>query len=186
MANTDAPNGFRPVRHYLGAEVQTRKYFIASGLAENIGLNDAVKSTGTNKRVAKAAAGDTLRGVFAGVEYTDTNGSVIFSKNWVSGTNTLDSADAVALVYDDPFVLFEAQASGSFAEANIGLNADIIVAGPTNGVSESEVDSTTFTTAAAQVKIVDYVRDGRNEATTNAKLLVMINEHEFKGSTAGV
>lgn len=186
MANTDNPNGLRPVRHYLGAEVQTRPYRIASGLAANIGLNDPVKSTGTTKRVTVATAGDTIRGVFAGVQYTDTNGNVIFSKNWVSGTATKDSAEAVALVYDDPWILYEAQTDGAFAETNIGLNADLVFGTPVNGVSIVEVDNTTYTTAAAQVKIVDYVRDGINEATTNAKLLVLINEHEFKGSTAGV
>lgn len=187
MANPDAPNGLRPVRHYLGGEVQTRKYKIASGLAANIALNDPVINTGTNKRVTIAAAGNTLQGVFAGVQYTDTNGNIVFSKNWVSGTDTLDSVDADALVYDDPWIMYEAQVSGAFAEANIGLNADLLIAAPVNGISAVEVDSTTYTTAVAtQVKVVDYVRDGRNEATTNAKVLVLLNEQNFRAPSGGV
>lgn len=186
MANVDAPSGLIADRHLLGSEVRTNNYAIASGLAENIGLNAAVKSTGTGKRVSLAAAGDTLRGVFAGCQYQDVSGNVVFSKNWVSGTVTLNSADATALVYDDPWILFQTQASGAFTAADIGLNADLTTGAASNGVSTAEVDSTTFTTAAAQVKVYDYVRDDSNEVTTNAKLLVLLNEHEIKAQTAGV
>lgn len=187
MANIDSPNGLDAERHYGGAEVRTSEYRIASGLAENIGLGAAVKSTGTNKRISLAAPGDTLRGVFAGVHYIDTNGEPQFSKNWISGTLTLNGADAKALVYDDPMILFRVQASDAFAETNIGLNADLTTGtASSTGISTAEVDSTTFTTAAAQVKVIDYVRDDVNEVTTHAKLLVLINEHELKASTAGV
>lgn len=187
MANVDAPNGLEAVRSYLGGEVQTRQYYIASGLAENIGFNAPVKSTGTGKRIQLATPGDTLQGVFAGVNYTDVYGTPQFSKNWVSGTLTLNSADAQALVYDNPNILYEVQASGAFSEADIGLNADLTAGtASSTGISTAEVDSTTFTTVTAQVRIVDYLRDGQNEATTNAKLLVLINESVFKAPTVGV
>jgi len=187
MANIDAPNGLSAVRHYTGAETRTNSYKIASGLAENIGFGAAVKSTGTNKRVQLAGVGDTIRGVFQGVQYRDTLGNIQFAKNWVSGTATLNSEDAEALVYDDPNILFSIQASGAFEGANIGLNADLTAGTATStGLSTAEVDSTTFTTATAQVKVIDYVRDDVNEVTTNARLLVLINEHELRSPTAGV
>lgn len=186
MANVDAPSGLKAVRHLQGNEMRTKEYRIESGLAENIGLNATVKSTGTTKRVALAASGDTIRGVFAGVRYTDTNGSVVFAKNWVSGTATLGSAEAIALVYDDPHILYEVQTDGAFAQADIGLNADLTTGAASNGISTQEVISTSVTTATAQVKIYDYVRDDVNEVTTNAKVLVLLNEHELNAPTAGV
>lgn len=187
MANIDAPSGLIPRRSFVGgAEVQTRPYYIQSGLAANIGLYSPVKPTGTAKRVTLGVPGDTLVGSFAGVTYTDTTGTVVYSKNWVSGTATLNSVDAIALVYDDPQTLFEVQASAAFTSGDIGLNADLTSDVPTGGVSRAEVDSTTFTTAIAQVKILDVIRDDSNEITANAKLLVQINEHAYRGATAGI
>jgi len=187
MANVNAPNGLTPVGHLLGGEIRVKKYRIASGLAENIGFGAPVKSTGTTKRIQLAAASDVLRGVFAGVKYTDSNGNTTFSKNWVSGTTTLNSAEAEAYVYDDPWIIYEVQADGTFAEADIGLNADLTTGAASSGISTAEVDlATKATTAALQVKILDYVRREDNEVGADTKLLVLINEHELKATTAGV
>lgn len=186
MANPNSKHGLVPVRHYLGAEIQARPYKIASGLASAIGFGSPVKSTGTTKRVTIASAGDTLIGVFAGVQYVDTNGDIKFSKNWVASTATLNSAEATAYVYDDPWILFECQASLGFANADIGGNADLTAESVSStGMSTVGVDSATYASTTAQVRIVDYVRDDQNEVGDYAKLLVLINEHELK-STAGV
>jgi len=186
MANIDNPTGLTAVRHLFGNDMRLETYRVASGLAENIGNGAPVKSTGTGKRVQLAAPGDAIRGVFAGVEWVDSTGQPQYAPNWTSGTVTKGSVDAVALIYDDPAILFAVQASAGFAEANVGANADLTANGVnSSGLSTAEVDSATFTTASAQVRIYDYVRDDINEVTTNAKLLVLINEHELK-TTAGV
>lgn len=186
MANTNVPTGLTPIRHLFGNDMRLERYFVASALAENIGINAPVKSTGTGKRVQLAAPGDTIRGVVAGFEWVDSTGQPQYAPNWTSGTVTKGSVDAVALVYDDPAILFAVQASGAFAETNVGLNADLTANGVNaSGMSTVNADSATFTTASAQVRVYDYVRDDINEVTTNAKLLVLINEHELK-QTAGV
>lgn len=186
MANINNPNGLFPVRHLFGNDMRTEAYGIASGLTENIGLGAPVKSTGTGKRIQLGAPGDTLRGVFGGVEWIDATGTPQYAPNWTSGTVTKGGVDAVALVYDDPNILFQAQASGAFALANVGANADLTANGVNaTGLSTAQVDSGTFTASSAQVRIYDYVRDDINEVGANAKLLVLINEHELKG-TAGV
>lgn len=188
MPNANAPFGLQADRNLLGNELRAKEYFIASGLAANIGLNSAVKSTGTNKRITPlTAAGDAIRGVFTGVRYTDTNGLPVFSKNWVAGTVTLNSADAVALIYDDPNILYRCAVSGAFGEANVGKNANLTADGSLNGMSTAAVDSTTFTTATAtSVKVYDYVRNDINEVGPFAQVYVLLNVSELKSGTPAI
>ena len=83
MANTDAPTGFTP-RYLRGTDPQFNVYApsgysVASAYATDLFYGDPVKSSGTadaegRPGVVRAAAGDTVRGVFVGIEYTDSDG----------------------------------------------------------------------------------------------------------------
>ena len=73
-------------------------------------------------------------GVFAGVEYQATDGSVVFSKVWTADTVTLGSANAKAYVYSDPDIVYEAQSTGTPTQASIGT---------TNTISTTAGDSNT-------------------------------------------
>ena len=127
MPNINSPNGFRPIRHLSGGTIRTNEYRIASALASNIFIGDLVvlKNDGY---LDKAAAGDVnVIGVFAGVRWTDADGTPRWEKRWPTGQTTLGSADAKALVYDDPNTVYEAQVTGAaFAQTNVGNNADIL------------------------------------------------------------
>jgi len=189
MANTDAPFGLRPVRHYFGGLVRANEYRIEGGLASNIFRGDPVKSTGTTKRIDVAAAGDTMLGVFDGCQYIDTQGNVVYSQFWPTGQTVQTGSEVLAFVYDDPHILFEVQMDGAFAATDIGELTDL-VSGSGNtltGTSAFEADSSEISdTGDIGVKIMDYVRDGSNEVGTNARVLVLINEHELNSSVAGV
>jgi len=190
MANPDAPFGLRPVRHYFGGLVRANEYRIAGGLGADIFRGDPVKSTGTTKQITVAGAGDTLLGVFDGCQYVDTQGNVVYSHYWPSGQTIKAGTEVLAWVYDDPHILFEVQMDGAFAVTDIGNVTDLVDNGSgntTTGVSTFEADSSEIgDTGDIQVKIVDYVRDGRNEVGTNARVLVLLNEHELKSSVSGV
>jgi len=182
MANVDAPSGFRPYKHYHGGVVRQNAYKIASAYNTNIFNGDAVKSTGTTKRVAVATAGDRMAGIFAGCRYVASDGSVVFSKMWTASTATSGSAEATAYVYDDPNILFHCQYAGTLAETDVGQTGDMVsthAGDSTTGQSGQELDTVT----QAGLRLVDYVRDGVNEVGLNAKVLVLINEHEL-GPTA--
>ena len=180
MANTDAPNGFTPAFHLKGGTIRLQKYNIASALAADIKSGDCVFLTGSGKQIDLVDAGtDTpIVGVFQGVRYRDTDGSYIYRKDWVSGTTTLNSDDAVAMVVDDPNVVFEVQASGSIAAADIGQQADIAYTAGSSllGTSKAELGAPA---SGANFQIYDLVDRDDNEYGANAKVYVLINEHAY-------
>lgn len=182
MANVDAAFGFRPVRHYFGGLVRANRYEIATSYGTSLFTGDPVKSTGTTKQIEIAATSSPMLGIFAGCRYTNSAGDLIYSRYWPASTVLKSGTVCDAYVYDDPFILFEAQMSGSLAVTDIAQTADFVAGtGDTaTGISRYEVNSTGIGTAEGFV-IVDYVRDGVNAiGTTNTKVLVMFSEHEFR------
>lgn len=187
MANIDAPRGLRPVKHLDGSPFNgaVNRYYVPSSDATAIFIGDAVKSAGSADAngvasVAQAAAGDPIRGVVVGVEPV-TAESLIYRAA---------STERYLLVADAPDIVFEIQEDsdgGALAAANVGQNADLIVAaGSTStGLSGMELDSSTAATTTAQLRILGFSQVVNNEIGANARLLVTINEHELK-STAGV
>ena len=90
MANVDAAFGFVPIRHMSGNAPRTNKYTIASGLAENIFTGDLVILINTGLLTPHTATETNNIGVFAGVSYTASDGSYVYSEYWPSGTTATD------------------------------------------------------------------------------------------------
>lgn len=120
-----------------------------------------------------------LRGCF----FTDATGKPTFSKYWPSGTV---AADAVALVWDDPQIIFEAQ-SLSFALNDIGALVDFTAAaGNTKtGLSGAYLDSTTGTTGKT-FRLLRLVPRPDNVVGAYAKVEVLYVEHALLGVVSGV
>ncbi len=191
MANVDRKSGLTAVRHYGGGTVRANEYKVASALGSNIFTGDLVKSVGTDMTVTVCAAGDRAVGVFRGCQYFNSIGEVIFSAYWPTGTVTSGSVAAKAMVIDDPEVLFEVQAT-TIAAGDVGNFADITAgtAGSTiTGISGMQLDGATLTATTAtggQLKVVALADRVGNAYGSNAKVLVLINEHELRaGTTAG-
>ena len=166
-----------------GNAPRANKYTITSGLAENIFTGDAVILTSDGVLNVAAATETNIVGVFAGVSYTASDGSYVYSQYWPSGTT---ASDIVAYVYDDPYTVFKVQSAGSPAQTNIGNCADIVVgSGSTNtGQSGMEISGTMAATAA-QTKILALYDAPENAFGANAVMEVLINEHIWKDS-AGI
>lgn len=187
MANVDRPNGLRPVKHLDGSPYNgaANLYYIDSGDGTAVAIGDAVKSSSSGDTdgipgVIQAAAGDALRGVVVGVKPV-TADSLIYRAA---------STSRYVLVADAPDLIFEVQedsVGGALAVTDIGRNADITVAAvnTTTGTSGMELDSSDIKDATAQLRVFGLVQRADNAVGTNAKWLVMINEHELKG-TAGL
>lgn len=187
MANTNAPNGFRPLRHLTGGVVRANEYPIASATASNIFAGDIVKLLSTGL-LDVAAAGDTnIIGVFQGVQWIDTDGSVRFEKKWPTGQVTLGSANAKAFVFDDPNTVFEAQVTTgtAFAQTHVGNNADITAtAGNTaTNISKHSIDISAAGSGTAQIRILGLA--GNSETGDSARVECIINEHLLR-STSGI
>jgi hypothetical protein len=144
MANTDAPNGFTPAYHMYGGIIRPARMRIASGYGTAIYSGDVV--TLSSGYVQQAGATDTPIGVFYGVFYTASDGTPTYSKSWAASTATQGSADAEALVYSDPGIVYEAQfTAGTPAVSFIGnkYTLSTTAGSSTNGRSKEGVTATT-------------------------------------------
>jgi hypothetical protein len=90
-------------------------------------------------------------GVFVGCSYINTQGQLIFSQYYPSGTTGV----VQAFVVDDPMVLFAAQLDGTATQAAVGANTFFAAAQSTStgntrtGNSTSALESTVVTVPAA-------------------------------------
>ena len=183
MANVDAAFGFIPIRHLSGFAPRANKYTIASGLAENIFTGDLVILINTGLLTPHTATETNNIGVFAGVSYTASDGSYVYSQYWPSGTT---ATDIIAYVYDDPYTVFKVQSAGTTAQTNIGNCADVVAGtgSTTTGQSGFEI-SGTMAAGTATCKILGLWESPDNAFGANAVMEVLINEHILKDS-AGI
>lgn len=207
MANVDSPFGLRPIRHIHGAPYNGggNWYYIPSSYATALFIGDPVVKVangsntaaltapgmgfadiGTLPEINKCTAGDAnpITGVIVGFAANPDN---------LSNKHNPASTERVALVCDDPDVVFEIQAdsAGTIPAANVGLNGNVIfthAGSTTTGLSGVELNSSTeATTATFQLKILRAVNRLDNEATAqHAKFEVMINNHSDSNVVAGI
>jgi hypothetical protein len=166
MATTASPYGLRPVNRvdgmpYAGA---TQTFLIdPAGEATNLFYGQVViigadgylaLSTATGADITTNNLGGNgigAIGVFVGCEYFNAQGQLIFSQFYPSGTTGVVSAKVIT----DPNVVFQAQLDGSGAQTVLGTNTFFAAAQSTStgstqtGVSNSALDATVVTTAAA-------------------------------------
>ena len=183
MANVDAAFGFVPIRHLSGNAPRANKYTITSGLAENIFTGDLCIITADGVVTPHTATEVNNIGVFAGVSYTASDGSYVYSQYWPSGTT---GTNIIAYIYDDPFTVYKVQSAGTPAQTNIGNCADVVAGAgsTTTGISGFEI-SGTMANGTATCKIVALHDSPSNAFGTNAVMEVLINEHLLKDS-AGI
>ncbi len=185
MANTSRINGFRPVRHLQGAHIQSKKYFIPATDGTAVHVGDVVKlagssdTDGTASTVALAAAGDAVLGVVVGFMPDPTNLNT-------SGQYRAASTARYVWVVDDPYVTFEAETSnGTPAATDVGLNVNHAVGTPSTTTAQSGAYldfGTEATTATLTFKVLSFRSRVDNEVGASAKLEVMINNHQLRGT----
>lgn len=185
MANQNAPNGFRPVRHLNGGMIRLADYTIASGYATALYDGDAVEMTGTGKNIAQSAAGNADScGVFHGCQYVDPQGRQVFSKYWPAAQV---ATEIKAFVYEDPSIVYEVQVS-TLAAADVGQLADLAVGtgSAATGVSGAYIDASTLAATDKTFRIIGLVPRVDNAYGAYAKAEVIFVEHALKGVVAGV
>lgn len=186
MANLNGPFGFRPYRHMTGGCVRVNEYSIASSYNTSIYDGDVVEMTGEGKNIAKAAAANADNiGVFHGCRYVDAQGNQVFSKHWPANTV---ATEIVALVYDDPNIVFEVQCD-TLAEGDIGQLVDINVGTGNDSIGRSgaylPVSGGTAATGRT-FRLMELKPSPDNAFGAYAKALVVFAEHVLKGVVAGV
>ena len=195
MANIDAAFGLRPIGK-VGSGVQnmgTHMYTIEDNYGTAIFKGDHVLQSG-GYVIKGTASGATILGVFNGCFYIDPTSKKPTYSNYYPGSINVTSAGSIsgstnidAYIYDDPYMLFEAQCDGTLAKTDIGKKTDtVLTAGRTvNALQKNEIDdSTEATTAGLQVKSIGITKDPENEdaSSANANWYVMFNEHVKLGT----
>jgi hypothetical protein len=168
-----SPYGFIP-QNLLGSQVNTngtREYPIQYAYATDIFFGDFVGlSRGFINRVAVASGTglNQMVGVFLGCSFTNpVTRQKVFSQNWPTGTL---AGDAVAIVADDPDLVFKAAvcisgttiASAAFAMIGQNLSAiDNASGNLLNGNSRNAVlaPSATPVTTTLPLRVIDLVRE---------------------------
>ncbi len=188
MANTDAPNGFVPLRHLTGGVVRPQSYPIANGFSTSLFSGDLVTLL-SNGTVGIGTNTSNALGVFYGVQYIDqTTGDVKFSKIWNASTTVKPNTAATAFVYDDPNITYKVQGSGTFANANVGELCNVLfTAGEsTFGGSQQEANLSSLGTTALTLRILRLVDEPNNDVGADAKLEVVINNHLYGTRSSGI
>jgi hypothetical protein len=186
MANQNYAFGFKWIgdigQGILSGAVHA--YSIPSTDSNNYFVGDAVKSTGTAlvingvtyPSVIGASASDTVRGVIVSVAFNPLNLNILYAPA---------STQRIVYVADAPYAKFLIQTNGVGALTDIGSNANSVLGSgsTTTGISGTQLDETTITTSANQLRILDVYPTPDNSIGQYAKYEVMFNLHEFKTTT---
>ena len=189
MANQLEKFGLRPYRKLDGTPLvgAQNRYTIASNYGTAIFQGDLVQPTAAgNIERHTANTSDAVVGVFNGVFYTDPTTQKPTYKNYYPGS--VVASDITAFVVDDPDAVFLMDADEAFTRANLFANYSVSnTTGVTQtGISKVQLDvSATGTAATFVVQAIDISQDPENSdtGTSNANILVRINNHFFRSGT---
>ena len=200
MANFRA--GFTPVKSITGAPYSgaVNIYAVIGAEAVSVGIGDLVKQSdaaavgGYSAVEAVSAVGDIIVGAVVGFCMTVPDGSMtrgasptLDSPVYIPGAET-----NVKYVYvaDDPNLIFQTTASGTYTADQVGLNTQITIstASTTTGQSTSQMDTTLLAvTASLGLKFIGVVLSPDNTlGAAGSAVLVKINRHAYANLTVGV
>lgn len=185
MTQSNAPYGLKPVRHLVGGVIRPSEAFsIASGYGTALAVGDLVAKSGLGTNIIVAVngvAGVPAIGVFAGCKYNDTLGNILYRSIWPAGQVTFNAVDAVALVYDDPNIVYRVRASAGLAKTDVGQFAGYTVGTPNTslGFSQGKLDSADITGTLDNLKIINLLNTVGNDYGNFAEAEVLLSFHEY-------
>ena len=189
MANVSEKFGLRPYRKLDGTPLvgAQNRYTIASGQTTAIFQGDMVIPL-ANGNIDRHTAGTSAAvvGVFNGCFYTDPTTQKPTYRNYYPGG--IAASDITAFVVDDPDAVFLVDANAAFTRAGLFANYSVT---NTTGVTQTGLSKVqlnvatagTATTFAVQAIDISQDPDNSDTATSNANILVRINNHFFRSGT---
>jgi hypothetical protein len=190
MANITERFGLRPSRQLNGSPFinAQNRYRVASNNSTSIYQGDVVKPFATGQ-VGRAVANTStpVVGVFNGCFYTDPTTQKPTWKNYLPGSTV--ASDIIAFVIDGPDTVFEVNANAIFAVADIfkGFSISNESGNTLTGISYVQLDvANSGIDSTYLVQAIDISQDQSNSdvATSNANVLVRINNHFYKSALA--
>ena len=191
MANQLEKFGLRPHRKLDGTPLvgAQNRYTIKANYGTAIFQGDLVIPTSTgNIERHTGNTSDAVVGVFNGVFYNDPTTQKPTFSNYYPGSINPTQGDITAFVVDDPDAVFLVDADAAFTRADLFKNYSVTTAGGVTqtGISSVQLDvSQSGTTATFAVQAIDISQDPDNSDTTtsNANVLVRINNHFYRSGT---
>ena len=191
MANQLEKFGLRPHRKLDGTPLvgAQNRYTIKANYGTAIFQGDLVIPTSTgNIERHTGNTSDAVVGVFNGVFYNDPTTQKPTFSNYYPGSINPTQGDITAFVVDDPDAVFLVDADAAFTRADLFKNYSVTTAGGVTqtGISSVQLDvSASGTAATFAVQAIDISQDPDNSdtATSNANILVRINNHFFRSGT---
>lgn len=189
MANSDSPQGLRPVKYLSGTNYTGagNVYHVAAADSVVINPGDPVIVTGTSDTrgiptVTKATAGATNRITGVMISLTNGEGTVLQDSN--VSTTTLTSQ--YIFVEDNPDVVYNVQVAGTLVVGDISSTANLLIPVSTvDGKSQAEVGTVTGA-VTGQVRILRLRNVENNEVGEFANVEVVINLPTTANDLAGV
>ena len=192
MANVLERFGLRPSRQLNGSPFinAQNRYRIASNNSTAIFQGDLVQplTSGTiSRHVANTSV--AVVGVFNGCFYTDPTTKKPTFKNFYPGA--IAASDIVAFVVDASETVFEINANGVFAVADLFQNYSVnnVTGNTDTGISLVQLDVSNSGTAGTYVvQAIDISQDPNNNdvSTSNANIMVRINNHFYRQGGTGI
>jgi|TARA_Y100000289_G_C3867070_1_gene121521 hypothetical protein len=191
MANQLEKFGLRPHRKLDGTPLvgAQNRYTIKANYGTAIFQGDLVIPTSTgNIERHTGHTSDAVVGVFNGVFYNDPTTQKPTFSNYYPGSINPSEGNITAFVVDDPDAVFLVDADEAFTRADLFKNYSVTTAGGVTqtGISSVQLDvSQSGTTATFAVQAIDISQDPDNSDTTtsNANVLVRINNHFYRSGT---
>jgi len=189
MSTTSAPRGLKPIGLLGGTPFagSTMEIAIKSGYAtaifngDIVGYADVTNSTNDGHLVRETVASEVNPiGVFLGCSYTDPNtNQLTHSQHYPGG---IAASDIKAVVSINPTTLYEVQADGAIAQADLGKTIDMVqtsAGNTTTGNSGIQADQSTANITGKCWRIVGFVdRPGSSIGDTYTDIVVMMNQAE--------
>ena len=194
MSNVSEKFGLRPYRKLDGTPLvgAQNRYTIASNYGTAIFQGDlVVPVTGGNVERHTANNSTSVVGVFNGCFYNDPTTQKPTYRNSYPGGITTTDGNITAFVVDDPDAVFLMNADAVFAQADLFRNYQLTTdtGNTTTGISECMLDVGVSGTAVTfAVQAIDISQDPENDdlATSNANILVRINNHFYRQGGTGL
>jgi len=191
MANQLEKFGLRPHRKLDGTPLvgAQNRYTIKANYGTAIYQGDLVIPTSTgNIERHTGHTSDAVVGVFNGVFYNDPTTQKPTFSNYYPGSINPSEGNITAFVVDDPDAVFLVDADAAFTRADLFKNYSVTTAGGVTqtGISSVQLDvSQSGTAATFAVQAIDISQDPDNSDTTtsNANILVRINNHFYRSGT---
>jgi hypothetical protein len=194
---TNAPKGLQPVRKLDGSAWSgaLNEYPILSTYATALYNGDPV-TTLADGTIGVGVAGSPILGVFQGVKYIDSTGVAKFQAYWPGNPGILTGTTPVALVIDDPNVVYTIQetsgtgtAGTPLALADRGLNANFLYTAGSAATGQSAVslnNATEADTNTLNLKIIALDPTLGNVVGNFANWLVALNDTRYRNGITGI